>query len=314
MGGILLLLISLGSCQINYLTQAAVGHLRIMNSRKSIEKILKKNNIPEEKADKLRLVLEIHRFAIEELGLPENKSYTVYSELKEDYPGWNVFCAPKYSMMPKTWCYPIAGCVVYHGYFKKEKALEFAEDLKKEDLDVYISPFTAYSTLGWFKDPILSTHLNYDSIQLAGLIIHEMAHQRFYKSSNSQISESFAVTIERAGVLHWLESLDRKDQMEQAQVRWQKEDYFHDRMLVTRNRLDSLYQSTSDTSLLRSQKDSILAKLEKDLFDGRRKLNNAWFIPISTYHALVPQFQDLLKSVNGDFHEFYQRCEVLYKN
>ena len=116
----ILMTISLGSCNISYLTQAIAGHLRIMSARQSIEKMLKKDHLDNETENKLKLVLEIHQFAIKELGLPENKSYTVYAEIKDEYPGWNVFCAPKFSIEPKTWCFPVAGCVVYHGYFKKE--------------------------------------------------------------------------------------------------------------------------------------------------------------------------------------------------
>lgn len=308
---LVLSLVTLGSCQISYLTQAVAGHLRIMSSRQSIDKILKKRSMDEESREKLELVVEIHQYAIRELGLPDNKSYTVISEIKDDYPGWNVFCAPKFSIEPKTWCFPIAGCVVYHGYFKKEKAQEFAEKMKNEGYDVYVSPFTAYSTLGWFNDPILSTHLKYDSVRLAGLIIHELAHQRFYKSGDSDFSEAFAVTVERAGVLHWLESLNREDQVDQAKKEWVREDLFVDRMLLARNELKELYQSTQDTSILAAQKDALLRQLEKDLNLPKNRLNNASLIPISTYHTKVPMFQELLDSCNRDFRVFYKKVEEL---
>ncbi len=307
----ILLFATLGSCQISYLTQAMAGHFRIMHSRKSIEKILKTNQLSIESQKKLKLVLEIHEYAIRELSLPDNKSYTVYAEIEDQYPGWNVYCAPKLSIEPKTWCYPIAGCVVYHGYFKKEKAFEFAEKMKQEGYDVYVSPFTAYSTLGWYKDPILSTHLTYDSLRLAGLIIHELAHQKFYVSGDSQVSEGFAVTVERAGVLSWLRSLGRDDQITEAIRKWDENDQIVKRLLKTRNELNAIYLSTQNATSMLHKKDSIMHELERDLFQGKKELNNAFFVPISTYHSLVPQFQSLLDSCGGNFPQFYSEMQSL---
>jgi predicted aminopeptidase len=145
-------------------------------------KLLASDTLAPEKRMKLEMVLAIRDFAVKELGLPNNKSNTRYAAVAGDYPGWNVYATPEFSVEPKTWCYPVAGCVVYHGYFKKNKAIAFAGEMKKDGFDVYIAPFSAYSTLGWFNDPILSTNLKYDSVSLAGLIIHELAHQRYYKS------------------------------------------------------------------------------------------------------------------------------------
>ena len=302
---ILLLWITLGSCQVSYLSQALAGHFRIMNSRRPIEKVLKDPNLDPHSAEKLKMVLKIHDFAVHELGLPDNKSYTLYSEIKEEYPGWNVYCTPKFSVAPKTWCFPVAGCVVYHGYFKKEKAIGFAEKMKKQGLDVYISPFSAYSTLGWFKDPILSTNLRDDSVQLAGLIIHELAHQKFYKKGDSRYSEGFAVTVERAGVLRWLHSLGRDDQVVQATREWDEYDKKVDLMLKARNDLKAIYENNPDSTLMLIKKDSILGELEIHLNLKNRKLNNAFLIPVSTYHSLIPWFQGILDSCGGDFRKFY---------
>ncbi len=306
---IVLLIFTLGSCQISYLTQAISGHFRIMNARHPIEKVLKDDGLDQQSRDKLKLVLEIHDFAVRELGLPDNKSYTLYSVIEGDYPGWNVYCAPKFSVEPKTWCYPVAGCVVYHGYFKKEKAMGFAEKMKDQDLDVYMAPFGAYSTLGWYNDPILSTHLRYDSIQLAGLIIHELAHQKFYKSGDSRFSEGFAETVERAGTLHWLRSLGREDQVAEAVKGWAETDQVVARMLKARNDLSAIYQFNQDTIRMLEQKDSILTRLEQDLKITTRKLNNAFLIPISTYHSLIPWFQEKLESCGGDFRKFYEQVK-----
>ena len=257
----ILLFVTLGSCQISYLTQAVAGHLRIMHARHPIEKVLKNDQVDSKTKEKLKMVLHVRDFAIRELGLPDNKSYTLYSDIKSDYLGWNVYCTPKFSVEPKTWCYPVAGCVVYHGYFRKDKATRFAEKMKKQGLDVYMSPFTGYSTLGWYNDPVLSTNLRDDSVELAGLIIHELAHQKFYRSGDSRFSEGFAVTVERAGVLRWLSSLGREDQVAQAIREWAEYDQKVERMLSARSDLDAVYHSNRDSAFMLKQKDSILASL-----------------------------------------------------
>ncbi len=307
---IFIFLILLGSCSSPYLTQAIAGHFRIMNSRQSIVKLIHSNRVDEETREKLKLVLEIRDFASNELGLPSNKSYTKFAKLNAEYPGWNVFCAPQLSVEPKTWCFPIAGCVVYHGYFKKEKAMEFAKKMQEEQYDVYVSPFTAYSTLGWFADPILSTNLNEDSIDLAGLIFHELAHQRFYLPGNSQVSESFAVTVERNGVIRWLKTLGKQDLITKATKRWENEERYFNRMLQTKHELEELYLSEKDSASMFESKAQILVTLENELFNGNRKLNNAHFIPISTYNSLVPQFQAIFDSCKGDFSKFYEAMEA----
>ena len=304
-----LILLASGSCQISYLTQAVAGHLRIMHARHPIVKILKAGNLDRQTKEKLQMVLEVRDFATRELGLPDNKSYTLYSEISGDNLGWNVYCTPKFSVEPKTWCYPVAGCVVYHGYFKKDQALAFAAKMKEQGLDVHVSAFSAYSTLGWYNDPILSTNLRDDSVELAGLIIHELAHQKFYKSGDSRYSEGFAVTVERAGVLRWLRLLGKENQIEQAINEWKETDQAVDRMLQARSDLNNLYQSNQDSIVMLNKKDSILNSLERDLNIRNKKLNNAFLVPISTYHSLIPYFQGILDSCQGDFRKFYEKVK-----
>ena len=268
---VFLVCISPGSCQISYLSQAVAGHLRIMGAAKPIEKILKKDTLDPGLRDKLQMVLDVHVFAVRVLALPDNKSYTRYSPIRDEYPGWNVFCAPEFSIQPKTWCFPFAG----------------------------------YSTLGWFSDPLLSSQVRYDSLHLASLVIHELAHQKFYKPGDSDFSEAFAVTIERAGVLRWLDSLGLEDRKNRALRYWDRVDERAGRMLKARNELDDVYQSGRDTAFMLRKKDSIIRSLEKDLNIRDEKINNAWLVPVSTYHAKIPFFQNLLDSCGGDFKKFY---------
>lgn len=306
---ILLLIAAPSSCQVSYLTQAAAGHFQIMHARQPIKKILEQDKTDTRTREKLQLVLDVRRFAVNDLGLPDNKSYTLYADIKRDYLGWNVYCAPRFSVEPKTWCYPVAGCVVYHGYFKKDKALAFASKMQDQGLDVYVSGFSAYSTLGWYNDPILSTNLRYDSIDLAGLIIHELAHQKYYRKGDSRYSEGFAETVERAGVVRWLRSMGRDDQVRQAVKHWEESDQSVEKMLKARNELKAIYQNNTDSTFMLKQKDSILNNLALSLNIRNKKLNNASLIPISTYHSLIPWFQGLLDSCGGDFRKFYERVK-----
>jgi len=302
----------LSSCSNSYLGQLAVGHFKIVHASKPIKKVIESGEIDQLTVNCLELVLEIREFAVRELALPDNKSFTVYSELSGQYPGWNVYAAPPFSLEPKTWCYPIAGCVVYHGFFDKTKAFNYAGKIEMKGYDVHVSPFTAYSTLGWFKDPILSNHLKYDSIQLAALIIHELAHQRFYYPDDSRVSESFAVTVERAGVLKWLKSIGSNEQVKIAELRWENEDRYVNDVLSYKKQLDSLYSSDLELVMMQSAKDSILDMAAMELKTDSKKLNNAYFIPFNTYHSLVPRFMNYLDSCSGNFAEFYALIEELY--
>jgi predicted aminopeptidase len=246
----------------SYLTQAICGHFRIMNSRVSIEKRLLTNQLDWETRNKLKMVLNVREYASNFLGLPKNKSYTMISDINGKYPGWNVYCAPKFSVEPKKWCFPIAGCVVYRGYFSRQKAVEFAEKMEEKGFDVFIGPFSAYSTLGWYDDPLLSSHLLLDSIQLAGLIIHELAHQEVYASGDSRFNEGFAVSVERAGVLQWLKSVGRDDLIIQALEKWKEEDLRIGQILNTRSQLNDIYLNYTESKVLSQKKDSLLRCLE----------------------------------------------------
>lgn len=295
-----------------------------MGSRVPVENILKTNHLDIERQSKLNLVLEVRAYAGEELGLPKNKSYTVHSEINSQYLGWNVYCTPKFSVEPKKWCFPIAGCVVYRGYFSKKEALEFAKKMEEKDFDVFIGPFNAYSTLGWYDDPVLSSHLQLNPIRLAELIIHELAHQKVYVSGDSRFNEAFAVTVERAGVLRWLKSTGRDDYIIQALKMWDKEDLMVAKLLTARTQLKDIYLSEMNANSLAQKKNSLFQDLKRDLCglncaginlpktnNEEFELNNAYLVPIDTYYSLVPIFQSKLDSLGGNLPQFYEKVDEL---
>jgi len=342
---LLAIMATISTCAgIGYITQAVNGHFRLMRSRVSIDKILNDPLQDTLLKHKLHIVQQIHEFAVRELGLPDNKSYTLYAEIKTEELGWNIYCAPEFSTNPRKWRFPIAGSTVYRGYFSKKMAIRYARKMERKGYDVYITPIVAYSTLGFFNDPILNTHLRMDTIRLAGMIIHEMAHQRYYNKKDSRFSESFAVAVERAGVLRWLESINRPDQMVKAKEMWARQDSINNLYLAVRDTLSKLYAAagppltSQDTATLRRQKDSVFNRLtfqikelnrsfgittpqnnseknrtetitHKTIPDEFRRMNNARLIPVSTYYSLVPTFLHQLDSLNGDFRKFYLEIE-----
>ncbi|MCH8119850.1 MAG: aminopeptidase [Planctomycetes bacterium] len=322
---VVLVLLSVSGCScVSYYSQAVVGHFRIMRSRTPIENILKTNNLDAESQNKLKLVLEVRAYAGEELGLPKNKSYTVYSDINGEYVGWNVYVAPKFSVEPKRWRFPIAGSVVYRGYFSKKGALKFAGKMEEKDFDVFIGPINAYSTLGWYNDPVLSSHLRLNPIRLAGLIIHELAHQKFYVSGDSRFNEGFAVTVERAGVLRWLKATGRDDDIIQASRMWDEKDMMVARILKARSELMDIYRSELNLESLAQKKKSVFEDLKTDLYgvdgaevdlsrtDGEEfELNNAYLVTIDTYYSLVPVFQSILDSLGGSLPKFFEKVEEL---
>jgi predicted aminopeptidase len=322
--GILFFILLTSCSKVLYLSQAIRGHFRIMGSREPIEKMIETDQLSIETQKKLKMALLVREYASKELGLPLNRSYTVYSKVKDQYVGWNVYCAPEFSVEPKEWCFPIAGCVVYRGYFSKKEALEFAQKMDEKGFDVFISPISAYSTLGWYNDPLLSSHMRLDSIHLSRLIVHELAHQKLYIPGDSRFNEGFAASVERYGVLRWLKSIGRDDQIVQALKIQDEEDIMIEKILNARSLLSEIYHSNSDSKSLSQKKDSIFHDLKMDLCNGNCaginflkagdedfEFNNAYLVPINTYYSLGPIFQSILNSVDGNLPQFYIKVKEL---
>ncbi len=347
---VLLIVIALffsGCSELTYLPHMAAGHLKLMNTRVKIDKISQLDETSVKTIYKLdsvqlqRLILsqQIRDFASEELGLPKNKSYRVYADTKGEHRQWNIVAAPEFSVEPVTWCFPFAGCVVYKGYFSKNRALKEVSKLEEEGYDVYMYEITAYSTLGWFNDPILYNHLKLDEISLAGLIFHEMAHQQLYRKKDSKFNESFAVTVEQEGVKRWLQASGRDSLFETAQRRWEAQEAKINQFADARRRLSELYSclkaeglvksinkistkqifegKNPDSDIIRSAmagKDSLMYVIAKELGVDEHKINNAWFITSDTYFSLVPMFKTLLKEQGGSLPKFYDAAKSYRKN
>ena len=273
----------------------------------------------------LKRVLKIRGFASNALGLPRNYSFKSYSNIGRRHVVWNVVAAPEFSLNPKRFCFPVTGCINYKGYFAKANAVKEARRLKAKGYDVYVSGVSAYSTLGWFADPVLSTFVKWTEDVLSGLMFHELAHQVVYVKNDSSFNESFATTVELEGVRRWMKHRNKESLSKRYRLNKRREAQFIKMVLKYRNKLRHCYLAAGQTSLVekRKSKQQIIAKLraaytklkkEWGGYSGYDKwmshsLNNAKLVSISTYHKYVPAFQRLLKNVDNDLPRFYREVE-----
>ena len=246
-------LIASGCQSVYYYGQAIDGQLSILMHRVPIVEILDDPRASEKLKKRLSLILKIREFAQSELHLPVKNTYLSYVDLHRPYVVWSVFAAPEFSLTPKTWCYPIVGCVAYRGYFSEQDARRYAGSLKK-NYDVYVGGVTAYSTLGWFDDPVLSTIMHLTETESAALIFHELTHQLLYVPDDTAFNESFATTVEQEGVRRWLEVKRDPDAHDAYLRNFRQHCQFVDLIMKYRRLLESLYQTEAPASAKMKQK------------------------------------------------------------
>ena len=321
-----LLAIVLVSCEtVGYYSQAARGQLTIVFAREDIQHLIERPDLSQELAGKFAKVMDIREFAASELGLPVGENYSSYVDLEREHVVWNVFAAPEFSVDPVNWCYPIAGCVAYRGYFSQQSALSYAAKLEEDGFDVYTGGVDAYSTLGWFEDSLLSTVLNRADYQLAGLIFHELAHQLVYLPGDTTFNESFATAVEREGVRRWLAKSNKDFNIDAALLDYDRQQQFVDLVGGYRDRFESLYQLEINESSMRSQKLELQQTLREEYavlkqqwqgyegYDGwfSRSLNNAQLSTVASYNDLLPFFAAVFEQSNQDFSTFYAEVSRL---
>jgi predicted aminopeptidase len=312
-----LLLVS-GCDTLSYYSQAIGGQLEILHAARPVDQWLADPATPAELKSRLELAQRIRRFAAAELALPDNRSYTSYAELGRPYVVWNVFAAPELTAEPKKECFPFTGCVGYRGFFSEEDARRHAQALKAQGYDVYVGGVPAYSTLGWFSDPLLSTYIRYPDAQLARLLFHELAHQVVYARDDTAFNESFAVTVEEEGVKRWLQAqggtAGRSAELEAFQASQARRQKFAADVKATRTRLEAAYQ---DPSLSRDEKlerkRAEYAKLRALYPAIPAEPNNGFLVSVALYTELVPQFEALLRE-SGSLPAFYARVKELAKS
>jgi predicted aminopeptidase len=315
-----------GCATFSYYGQAVRGHLDLMNRTRPIEAQLADPKTPPELREKLARVMEIREFASRELGLPENGSYRAYADLERPYVVWNVFAAPEFSVEPRTSCFPIVGCVSYRGYYADGDAEAFAAGLRKEGYDVFVYGVPAYSTLGWFDDPVLNTFVRYPDAELARLVFHELAHQLVYVKGDTMFNESFAAAVEEEGVRRWMaKHATERERAAYAELRTRRAEFVQ-LMLHYRARLEAFYRAPLPVDEKRAGKARLLAEMGADYralkaerwggwpgYDRwfGKGVNNAQLASVATYEELVPAFRALLAREGGDMARFYGAVQAL---
>lgn len=323
---VLLLLGLLTGCStLGYYAQSVNGHLDLMARRQSIAQLLTQADTPDNLRQRLELVSQIRTFASAPLALPDNRSYRSYAALGREAMVWSLVATPEFSIAPQQWCYLVIGCASYRGYFQRSQAQQHADRLQAEGLDVTVEPVPAYSTLGWFNDPVPSTVIDWPEPRLAGLIFHELAHQQLYVAGDSAFNESFANAVEQSGVRRWLEKTADSQQMAQWRRTQERERAFVALLLQSRTGLETLYASNVSAGQMRERKGVIFAQLRtryaqlKRQWGGyagydrwfSRPLNNARLASIATYEQWLPAFNRLLQQANGDMAAFYRASRAL---
>jgi predicted aminopeptidase len=320
----LVLLLS-GCSSVAYYGQLASGQLELLRAREPVSNVIADPGRDARLRERLDHAQQARDFASTHLHLPDNNSYRLYADLGRPYVVWNVFATDEFSLDPVTHCFPIAGCVAYRGYYRLGAARGEAALQRQAGKDVYLSGVEAYSTLGWFDDPILGSMMNWGDERLATLIFHELAHQRIYVKDDTAFNESYASFVEQEGTRQWRAARGLAPETVSQSAR---RDQFIRLVLDTRERLQTLYRQPLAADAMRVRKAAEFERLRGEyrrLRDGQWEgdkrydgwinspMNNAKLLPFGLYDQWVPAFEALFKRVKGDWPAFYKAVEDLGK-
>lgn len=325
LAGLILMAIS-GCSNFSWYWQSVKGQLQIISQSEPVDALISSEQTPPELKQQLQLVSQLLAFAEQELLLPNEGSYTEYVDLQRSWVIKNLFVTDEFSIKLDRWCFPIAGCVGYRGYFDENLMQQDVEDLKAQNKDVYIGYIRAYSTLGWFDDPLLNTYINWPEDRLAGLIFHELAHQKFYLKDDTAFNESYATAVQQIGVERWRKSQGRDTTSAQkTRHRETNRKQVYELIEQYRQKLNDLYRSGLPQQQMRTQKQQLFEALRTDYlalsssqpqgngftnwFKG--ELNNAKLASVSTYHGYTDAFHNLYRANAQDLSLFYREVQKL---
>jgi len=322
----------LGGCSaIDFYWQGVHGQYEILSGARPLDEVIG-TATDARLRERLALAVQIRNFATTELALPANDSYRRYTDLKRPFVLFNVFATPSLALAPREWCYPVAGCVNYRGYFSEADARAEALVLKAAGDDVYVGGVPAFSTLGWFDDPILSTFVGYPETEFARLIFHELAHQLIYVKGDTVFNESYATAVSDEGLDRWIAAQPpaARARLEGAQQRSDRLRSEFRRLVVTaRASLAAIYASDSPRPEKEARKRATFAAMraayesakagEPGLagfdrwfagFDDEGP-NNASLAAIALYTERVPAFRAMIARDHGNLPAFYADVRAL---
>jgi len=309
-----------GCTTVGYYSQAIGGHLSLMRARQPIDELLADPDTDETLRTQLQTLTEARAFAIDALQLPDTDSYRTYAATGKRYITWNVIAAGEFTVSPTTWCFPVAGCVSYRGYFDEADAEAYAAELAEQGQDVTLGGASAYSTLGWFDDPVLDTMLSRDDLRYVSTLFHEMAHQKLYVKDDSSFNEAYATFVEQDSVRRWLIARDQASRIDGYDARLERGEQFVALLAQTRAELVTLYATEQPPAKMRTGKRATFERMReryaalKASWDGyagydgwfARELNNARLVSVATYRRDVPAFAALMEDADGDLTVFHQ--------
>lgn len=318
-------LVALTSCQtVHFYQQALGGQMEILRkSRPNAEVIASPETSPLVRKQ-LTAVEGIRKFASDHLSLPGDESYGKYADLGREHVVWVLYAAPEFSLEAKKWFYPAIGEMDYRGYFREQDTVAYAAELRAEGYDVFIGGVDAYSTLGWFHDPVLNTFVNYPDIDLAETIFHELTHRKVFHPGKTVYNESLANTVAEEGVKRWLRHEGRLADLKRYEGRLIRRREFYKEIDRSRSQLERLYASGKPAAEMRGEKAAILAKLRDSFRELRRKwggrgleewlkqdINNGHIVSLKLYAEQMPLFEKLLDECGGNLELFYKKADGL---
>ncbi|HEY9396561.1 MAG TPA: aminopeptidase [Burkholderiales bacterium] len=318
-------LLLVGCSSMQYYAQAVSGHFDVLQRARAIDEVLAADDTSHALRTKLEQVRVIRSFAVKELALPDNGSYRSYADVERPFVVWNVFAAPEFSLQPHKSCFLFVGCVSYRGYYNLAEAQHEAARLKRDGYDVFVGGVPAYSTLGWFDDPVLNTFVSYPDAELARLMFHELAHQVAFAQGDTQFNESFAVAVEREGLRRWLERHGSDMDRDAYAVRRERRTAFIELVQRYRDKLAVWYAASVNKDEMRAGKQHIIENMKtdyvalKESWNGytgydrwfAQGVNNAQFASFAAYSRHVPAFEALLEREGGDMPRFYAAVQAL---
>lgn len=318
----------LSGCQLGYYMNSARNQFSMMASRIPVDEALEKSQLTEAQKNKLRLSQQAREFAFHDLHLKQTKNYDSYIDLKRPYVTWVVNAAYKWKLKNYEWSYPIVGDMPYKGFFSEQEALAEAAALEKEGLDTNVRGVSAYSTLGWFKDSILSSMLRYKDHDLVNTIIHEIVHTTVYIKSNSDFSERLAVFIGGKGTEMFYRKLEGPDSATVKMIKSENEDdklfsvFISDQI----KNLETWYKSNSDQNekirqeqfdkIKTAFKSEMSSKFKSDSYQKftEKKINNATLGLFRTYMEDLSDFEKLYSKCGENMDQFIEKIKTLEKS
>lgn len=320
-----LCLLAGGCTNIAYYAQAVEGQIRLMASTRPIPEVVVDAATDPGLRRRLERASAIREFASRELALPDNGSYRAYSDLGRPYVVWNVFAAPEFSVEPQQWCLVFIGCVSYRGYYDKNDADLYAGDLRQAGADTYVGGVPAYSTLGYFNDPVLNTFLRFGDVEVARIVFHELAHQLVYAEGDSAFNESFATTVENEGMRRWLMRSATPERLRDFETQQERKAQFHRLVSDSRDKLRAIYISSLAPDAKRRAKTEGFAEMKRTYADLKatwggyggydqwfsQPLNNAALGSVALYTQWLSAFHAVLEQEGGSLPRFYLRVAAL---